>query len=130
MLDSDKLSVVPLGNTFVMEHDFTIDGEDYDCDYIYPENAVAVTCHGKKPIVPGTSFVSPHPLILKCGDENWKFVHEMSVYLGDICVFKGRPYAVDLTGKMVRVGLDDSSVLLVAEPLVGGGGGFRKFLVE
>ncbi|AES58689.1 F-box protein At2g17036 [Medicago truncatula] len=53
----------------------------------------------------------------------------MSVYLGDICVFKGRPYAVDKTGWTVGFGPeDDSTVRLVAESLVGGGD--IKFLVE
>jgi len=51
----------------------------------------------------------------------------MSTKFGDICLFKGRPYAVDKIGKMIMVGLD-SSVQLVAEPLVGGGN--KKFLVE
>jgi len=126
-LDSDELSVVPLGNNFIKEYDFT---ENWN--YIFPEKVVAVTCHGKKPIVLGTLLVNPQPLILKCGDENWKVVPDLSVYLGDICDFKGWPYAVERNGNTVRVGVDDScdsSVQLVSEPLVDGGG-FRKFLVE
>ncbi|RHN50449.1 hypothetical protein MtrunA17_Chr6g0457511 [Medicago truncatula] len=51
----------------------------------------------------------------------------MSANFGDICLFKGRPYAVDKIGKTIMVG-PDSSVQLVAEPLVGGGN--VKFLVE
>jgi len=54
----------------------------------------------------------------------------MSAYLGYLCVFKGRPYAVDNTGRTITVGLgpDDSTVQLVAQSLVGGG--VIKFLVE
>ena len=49
--------------------------------------------------------------------------------MGDICLFKGQPYATNKFGKTIMVGLDDdSSVQLVAEPLVDGGD--MKFLVE
>ncbi|MCH92769.1 F-box protein [Trifolium medium] len=53
----------------------------------------------------------------------------MQTNLGDICLFKGQPYAVDDSGRTIRVGPDNSSVQLVAEPLVDGGG-LRKLLVE
>jgi hypothetical protein len=46
---------------------------------------------------------------------------------GDICLFKGRPYAVNIIGETVMVG-SDSNVHLVAEPLVGDGN--QKFLAE
>jgi len=64
---------------------------------------------------------------MKCGNENWKVIPDMSMNFGDICTFKGRPYAVDKIGKTIMIG-PDSSVQLVAEPLVGGGN--MKFLVE
>lgn len=85
--------------------------------------------HGKKPIIVGSlNSTIKEPVMLKCGDENWKFIPEMSAYLGDIRVFKGRPYVVDKTGRTVTVGTDDSTVQLVAVSLVGGGD--IKFLVE
>ncbi|MCH80276.1 F-box protein [Trifolium medium] len=49
--------------------------------------------------------------------------------LGDICLFKGQSYVVDKIGRTVSVRRNDSSVQLVAEPLVDGGGQI-KFLVE
>jgi len=64
---------------------------------------------------------------MKCGDEKWKVIPDMSTKFEDICLFKGQPYAVDKIGKAVVVGLD-SSVQLMDEPLVGGGD--MKFLVE
>jgi len=94
---------------------------------MYPKKVVVVTCHGKKPLVVGTFFSSPQPLLCKCGDEKWKVIPGISTQFGDICLFKRRPYVVDKTGKTIMVGLD-SSVHLVAEPLVGGGN--MKFLVE
>jgi hypothetical protein len=52
----------------------------------------------------------------------------MSIKFGDICLFNGRAYAVDETGRTVMVGPDNSDIRLAAEPLVGGG--YIKFLVE
>jgi hypothetical protein len=95
-----------------------------------PKKVVAVTSHGKKPILLGiyNCFQKEQPVVFKCGDENWKAIPNMSAYLGDICVFKGQPYVVDKTGRTVTVGPVDSTVRLVAESLVGGGD--IKFLVE
>ena len=96
-----------------------------------PTKAIAVTSHGNKPIILGTFACSGERLVVfKCGDENWKAIPNMSTYFGDICVFKGRPYAVDKTGRTVTVelGPDESTVQLVAQSLVGGGQ--TKFLVE
>jgi len=51
----------------------------------------------------------------------------MSMEFGDICLFKGRAYAVDKFGKTIMVG-SDSNVHLVAEPLDDGEN--KKLLVE
>jgi hypothetical protein len=66
-------------------------------------------------------------LLLKCDDENWKVIPDISMKFEDICLFKGRPYAVDKIGKTVMIG-PDLSVQLLADLLVGGGN--MKFLVE
>jgi len=114
-----KISVLHLATNFVIP-------------YIKSRKVVAVMSHGKKPIIVGSLYLLnctvKEPVVLKCGDENWKFIPEMSVYLGDIRVFKGRPYVVDKTGQTVTVGQDDSTVQLVAVSLVGGGD--INFLVE
>ena len=49
------------------------------------------------------------PVLLNCGDEKWKVIPDMSAKFGDIFLFKGRPYAVDKTGKTIMVGLDQVS---------------------
>ncbi|AES59279.1 hypothetical protein MtrunA17_Chr1g0151701 [Medicago truncatula] len=58
----------------------------------------------------------------------------MSMYLGDICIFKRRPYAINRIGKTITVGLDDLNAWLVAEPPESDSepllGGNKKFLVE
>ena len=96
--------------------------------FMYPQKIVIVTRHGKKPIVLGNLYHAPQPALLKCGDENWKVIPDRSAKFGDICLFKGWPYAVDKFGRTVMVGPDNSNVHLVVEPLVGGGD--IKFLVE
>jgi len=129
MLDFNKLPILHLGsNFFLMDFDFTFNDKLYNsCDYMYPKKVVVVTCHGKKPLIVGTLTSPPQPLLLKCGDEKWKVIPDMSTKFGDICLFEGKPYAVDKIGKAVVVG-PDSSVQLVVEPSVGGGD--MKFLVE
>ncbi|KEH25340.1 F-box protein SKIP23 isoform X1 [Medicago truncatula] len=129
VLDFNKLSILHLGsNFFMIDFDFTFNDKLYNPDYyMYPKKVVVVTCHGKKPLIVGTLTSPPQPLLVKCGDEKWKVIPDMSTKFGDICLFKGQPYAVDKIGKTVVVG-PDSSVQLVAEPLVGGGD--MKFLVE
>jgi hypothetical protein len=120
-----KLSVVHLGT------DFIIDDADNKlhlyCNYMYPEKVVSVTRHGKKPMILGTSTSSPKPVLFKCGDENWTVIPDMFTCFGDISVFKGRHYVVNKFGRTIRVGPDDLTVELVAEPFVGGD---IKFLVE
>ncbi|AES58686.1 hypothetical protein MtrunA17_Chr1g0146371 [Medicago truncatula] len=50
----------------------------------------------KNPIIVGSlNCTGEEPVVLKCGDENWKLIPGMSAYLGDIRVFKGQPYVVD-----------------------------------
>ncbi|AES75155.1 TIR domain protein [Medicago truncatula] len=129
VIDHNKLSVLHLGSTyFIMDIDVKINRQlIISKEYMYPKKVVAVTCHGKKPLVVGMLAFPPYPLLLKCGDEDWKVIPDMSMKFEDICVFKGRPYAIDEIGKTIMIG-PDSSVHLVAEPLVGGGN--MKFLVE
>jgi len=129
VLDYNKLSAVHLRSTFfILDLDLKFKNRLYNCNnYIYPQKVVAVTCHGKKPLVIGTLISPPQPLLVKCGNEKWKVIPDMSTKFGDIFLFKGRPYAVDKIGKTIMVRLD-SSVQLVPEPLVGGGN--NKFSVE
>jgi len=128
VLDYNKLPVLHLGSTyFVLDYGLTVNKQLYSGEYMYPKKAIATMCHGKKSLIVGALASPPYSLLLKFGDENWKVIPDMSANFGDICLFKGRPYAVDKIGKTIMVG-PDSSVQLVAEPLVGGGN--VKFLVE
>lgn len=64
-----------------------------------------------------------------CDNDHWTMIFDRSpILIGqiDICVFKGRPCAVDSTGRTVMIRLD-SSVYLVAKPVFGGD---KKLLVE
>ncbi|AES96845.2 hypothetical protein MtrunA17_Chr5g0417881 [Medicago truncatula] len=73
------------------------------------------------------SHCMPGRSLLKCGNEDWKVMTGISGSMGDIYIFKGRPYMVDETGRTVTVE-PDSSVQLMDESLVVGGN--MKFLVE
>lgn len=125
VFDFNNLSLIHLVTNFIHRHDNT---DDVPYGYMNPGKVVAVTCHGKNPIVVGTFNCTGQPVVFKCGDDNWKVIPNMSAYLGDIYVFKGRPYVVDKTGWTVTVEPDNSAIQLVAESLVGGGD--IKFLVE
>ncbi|MCI26120.1 F-box protein, partial [Trifolium medium] len=46
---------------------------------------------------------------------------------GDICLFKGRPCVADKDGRTLMIGPEDSSIVLLANPVFGG---HVKFLVE
>jgi hypothetical protein len=74
-----------------------------------------------------TIHISGKLAIFRNGDEQWMIMPEMppNPYT-DVCVFNGRPIAVDRTGLTGVVG-PDFSLDLVAEAVFGGG---RKLLVE
>ncbi|AES58690.2 hypothetical protein MtrunA17_Chr1g0146401 [Medicago truncatula] len=130
--DFNKFSLLHLATNFIcIDEQMKLPISLTDMSFRNPTKAIAVTSHGNKPIILGTFACSRGcPVVFKCGDENWKAIPNMSAYFGDICVFKGRPYAVDNTGRTVTVelGPEDSTVQLVAQSLVGGGD--IKFLVE
>lgn len=73
-----------------------------------------------------TIHISGKIAFFRCGDERWTIVPEMPSPFDDVCVFKGRPVAVDGTGRTVAL-RPDLSLDLVAEPVFGGD---KKFLVE
>jgi len=130
--DFNKFSLLHLATNFIcIDEQMKLPISLTETSFRNPTKAIAVTSHGNKPIILGTFACSGEcPVVFKCGDENWKAIPNMSAYFGDICVFKGRPYAVDKTGRTVTVelGPDESTVQLVAQSLVGGGQ--TKFLVE
>ncbi|PNX77770.1 F-box protein [Trifolium pratense] len=126
MLDFNELSVLHIGTNFFIDNDdFTFPDQCYD--YLNPDTVLAVTCHGKKPLVlAALCFVTHRPLLFRGLDEIWTPI-SLSTFYGDICVFKGRIYAVNLFGRTVVVG-PESSVQLVAQPIVSGV--TQKLLVE
>ncbi|MCI02024.1 F-box protein, partial [Trifolium medium] len=113
MLDFNKLSVIRLGTDFIDDDDFTL--SDDRSDYMNPETVLAITCHGKTPLVLGSlSYVTPRQMLFRGNDERWTPIFS-STYYGDMCVFKGQIYAVNLSGRTVVVG-PESSVQLIAQP--------------
>ncbi|GAU30676.1 hypothetical protein TSUD_39000 [Trifolium subterraneum] len=59
-------------------------------------------------------------------EKRWTVIPEMPTPYDDVCVFNGRPIAVDSNGQTVALGLD-LSLEFVVEPVFGGN---KKFLVE
>ncbi|CAJ2639133.1 unnamed protein product [Trifolium pratense] len=115
VLDFNELSVLHLGTDFIIE-----DEDDKHSDphyhYLHPRTVLAVTCHGRKPLVLGAMcFVTPRPMLLRDYDERWTPISS-STYYGDICVFKGRIYAVNIFGRTVVVGPSELTVQLPAQP--------------
>ncbi|PNY07727.1 F-box family protein [Trifolium pratense] len=74
-----------------------------------------------------TIHISGKLAIFRSGDQQWMIMPEMppNPYT-DVCVFNGRPIAVDSAGRTVVVG-SDLSLDLVAEAVFGGD---TKYLVE
>jgi hypothetical protein len=123
MFDFNELSILHIGTDFIIDKD---DVTFPDTDYLNPDAVLAVTCNGKKPLVLGAlCFVTPRPMLFRGNDERWIPIYS-STYYGDICVFKGRIYAVNVFGRTVLVG-PESSVELV-QPSVADA--TQKLLVE
>ncbi|RHN39993.1 hypothetical protein MtrunA17_Chr8g0349911 [Medicago truncatula] len=80
---------------YALDYDLTVNMQLCNGEYMYPKKVIAATCHGKKPLIVGALASPPYSVLLKFGDENWKVIPDMSANFGDICLFKGRPYAVD-----------------------------------
>ncbi|XP_058752459.1 F-box protein SKIP23-like [Vicia villosa] len=121
VLDFNKFPVVQLGSDFVINNQRS--------HFIAPEKVVAVMRHGEKPAVLGivrNAFF--RKVIFRYHNEQWKVIENIAKH-GDICVFKGKFYAVDGSGRTVTVEHDDdgSGVELVDSPLIVGD---RKLLVE
>ncbi|GAU12095.1 hypothetical protein TSUD_00610 [Trifolium subterraneum] len=122
-LDFNKLSVVHLGNHFVM-HDYR-EGSTNIQKAGFGKKVVAVTCHGKKPLALFTLNFEGHPVLFNCRKERWTVITYMSTLFQDICVFKERFCAVNKIGLTVAFGPYYTD--LVAENVDGG---YMKFLVE
>jgi hypothetical protein len=120
-LDFIKLSVLHLGTDFFVD-------EPLRCDYKYryPKKVVAVT-----PLILAILFYyKNHLVLLHCSDERWTEIPDMPSSIRDICVFKGKLYAVEEhSSKIVKVGPEDLSVQLVAKDVHGEGSDIN-FLVE
>ncbi|KAL6214100.1 hypothetical protein ACLB2K_013538 [Fragaria x ananassa] len=74
-----------------------------------------------------TIHVSGQLALFKSVEKRWTIIHEMPSPYDDVILFRGQFYAVDGTGRTVRVGLDSRSPSLAANPVYGGD---KKFLVE
>jgi hypothetical protein len=79
-----------------------------------------------------TINVSEKLAIFESGNEQWKIImpEMLSSPYNDVCLFKGRPIAVDYSGRTVAVGLDLGLDLVAVAESVGEFGGDKKLLVE
>ncbi|KAK2440332.1 F-box protein SKIP23 [Trifolium repens] len=109
-LDFNKLSVIHLGTDFFIEN-----------GSMHPKKVVAVT-----PLILAILLDNNRLALFRCC--RWTVIPDLPWSIGDICVFKGWIYAIQLHGRLtVTVGPEDLSVRLVANP---GGMGDRNLLVE
>ncbi|KAI5410435.1 F-box protein SKIP23 [Lathyrus oleraceus] len=119
-------SSLPLNNSLYMEKVVVFDA---DADTWQIGNGKAKAKANRCSVLL-TIHISGKLAVFRCGDERcderWTIIPEMLTPYDDVCVFNGRPVAVDSTGRAVVVGAD-LSVELVAEPVFGGD---KKFLVE
>lgn len=125
VLDFNHLRVSDLGPEFVLGHSPPLSPNTS----LYMEKVVAATWQGKQQ---GPDFalltihVSGKLALFRSGDDRWTVIPDMPAPYDDVCIFRGRPCAVDGTGRTVAV-RPDSTVELVAEPVFGGD---KKLLVE
>jgi len=125
VLDFNKLSVLNLGTDFIVDYG-DINRRNYFFYNKKREKFLAITCNGENTMVLGISDYFPHPMLFCYLNNFWKPISDMSTKYVDICVFKGRFYLVDNTGRTVKIE-SDSSVQLVDNTFIPGD---RKLLVE
>ncbi|AES69477.1 F-box SKIP23-like protein [Medicago truncatula] len=117
VIDFHKLSVLHLGADFITN--------ELAFHMLLPQKVISI---GKHSLFLGIlKNCTPQLVLFTCGNQPWKWIPEISTTSGDICVFKGRFYAVDKFCRTVMIG-PDSTVQMVAEHVVHGGD--RKLLVE
>ncbi|CAJ2639137.1 F-box protein [Trifolium pratense] len=114
-LNFTQFNVLDLGHYFVHHY------------YFYPVKLVVATWQRKEQPPSLLTFNPTGQLAMfRSGDHQLTLIPDGTGYI-DICVSKGRPYAVASDGRMVTIG-PDYSVCLAAEPILGGNN--FKFLVE
>ncbi|GAU39317.1 hypothetical protein TSUD_119230 [Trifolium subterraneum] len=123
LIDFNQLSVLVLGQEFVI-------GDFHSESYNSISMKKVVVCdtllNGNHGSILLTIHISGKLAVFRSGDEQWTIIPEMPTPYSDVCVFNGRPIAVDSTGRTVAVG-QDLSLDLVAEAVFGGD---TKILVE
>ncbi|KAL6217988.1 hypothetical protein ACLB2K_011205 [Fragaria x ananassa] len=99
------------------------------CRRLSPREKVVFMCLGDESsdYVLLTIHVSGELALFNSVEKRWTIIHEMPSPYDDVILFRGQFYAVDGTGRTVRVGLDSRSPSLAANPVYGGD---KKFLVE
>ncbi|KAF7814335.1 F-box protein SKIP23 [Senna tora] len=128
LLDVYDLPIVELGQEYVLNDiNFRSVNPSDDASSLYLEKVVFTWLNPKfEEFVLLTIHVSGKLAFFKSGDKEWTIIPDMPTPYDDVCVFQGKLYAVDNTGRTVVVGLD-SSVSMVAEAVYGGD---KKLLVE
>ncbi|GAU31177.1 hypothetical protein TSUD_316020 [Trifolium subterraneum] len=124
--DFNELSLFKLGHEFVIgEFPSVYPNESYSTENSHFMKKVVAYEQGCSVLL--TIHISGKLAIFRSGHQEWIIMPEMppNPYT-DVCVFNGRPIAVDSSGRTVVVG-PDLSLDLVAEAVFGGD---TKILVE
>ncbi|WJX36874.1 hypothetical protein P8452_24708 [Trifolium repens] len=117
LIDFNQLPIIDIG------HMFYIYGPGFHFGKV-----VVATCEMGQPLALLTYDMSDVPKIFQREENSWMNIPTMPRSLwGDICLFKGRPCVADKDGRTLMIGQEDSSAILLANPVFG----FHvKFLVE
>ncbi|KEH34029.1 F-box SKIP23-like protein [Medicago truncatula] len=123
LIDFKEYHIIHLGDEFVIGN---FPSDYFSVDFM-KKVLVYRTLHSYALL---TINVSGKLAIFRSGDEHWTIImpEELSSPYSDVCLFKGRPIAVDFSGRTVAVG-PDLGLDLVAES-VGVFGGDKKLLVD
>jgi hypothetical protein len=96
---------------------------------IHSPKLLVATYHEKQPLFMVTFDAFGHLTLFRCGDERWMIIQDITSASGDVCIFKGRPCAVDYDGLTVMVE-PDLSHHIIAEPLLDLESHHNKFLLQ
>ncbi|MCH82460.1 F-box protein [Trifolium medium] len=121
VLDFNQLSVFHLGHLFLLSEANR---------QIHSAKLLVAPRQEKQPLFMVTFNCFGELTLFRCGDERWTIIQGMATSAhGDICIFKGRPCAVDYDGYTVMFE-PDLSHHLIAEPLLDEEGVHTKFLLQ
>ncbi|XP_045827175.1 F-box protein SKIP23-like [Trifolium pratense] len=132
IIDFNQISVRDLGREFVIGNFPSRRPLYIDCNNSLDPGKVVVCDTWHNGIDRCSLLLTIHGTgelaIFRCGDEQWTLIPSISEFpYTDVCMFNGRPIAVDIFGEVVEVRPDLSLDLVVEHGMYGGK---KKVLVE